>query len=115
MQLPVMDPAQRYGEFVTHLAPKGARFGIAQMMCVRWCSPAQEARFGRDILQVPLVAPRASLGDREFLNGNPLGPLIGGRGNLGVSPGFRSPGFCRSCAAGDERSKVGHLGLGYAR
>jgi hypothetical protein len=45
MQRAVMDPAERHGELIAHLAPKGARLREPKMVRVGRSPGANKARF----------------------------------------------------------------------
>jgi len=56
MQLAMMAAAERDGEFVAHFETDGSGLGKAQMVRVRWLTPANQAGLGCDELQMSSVA-----------------------------------------------------------
>ena len=56
VDLAVVEPTHRHGELVADLSSESTRLGKAQVMRVRRCATAHEARLGRDEPAVILVA-----------------------------------------------------------
>jgi hypothetical protein len=84
MELSMVTPAQRDGEFVANPAAEGAQLGKSQMVCIRRPPPADEARLRRHEPEVRAVAVAAGFAQckRTFVdvpgNGIPH-PLFAGR------------------------------------
>ena len=66
MVVPVMGPAQRYGEFVADLAPHRAGLSEAQMVRVCGASPTNQTRLRRHELEMRFIAMPTRLADREL-------------------------------------------------
>ena len=65
MELAVVQAAERNGEFVAYLAPKGDLLGEAHVVRVGGLTPADEAGSGSDVLQMILVAVATHLPEGE--------------------------------------------------
>lgn len=66
MQLAVMAPAERNGEFVADLQTDRARLCKTQMVRIARCAAADQAGLGSDELQVRLVTQPLGFGDGEL-------------------------------------------------
>ena len=65
VELAMMGATERDGELVADLAAHGAWLGEADMVRVRRSDAAQQARLGRDVAQMLLVANAVGLWERE--------------------------------------------------
>ena len=65
MQLPMMPPAERDGEFVADLAPERAKLGKANVVRICGLPFTDQAALRRDEFQVVLVAKAARLRKRQ--------------------------------------------------
>ena len=65
MNITVMSAAQRHYEFVADLAAQRTRLHEAEVMGIRWRSPAHETGLLHDEPEMLLVAIATRLGDRE--------------------------------------------------
>ena len=66
MDLAVMTAAQRYGEFVTDLAPESGVLREAKVVGIRWLAPADQAGLLGDEFDVRLVPNSAWFGKGQF-------------------------------------------------
>ena len=79
MQLPMMASAKGNGEFIADFHADGAGLGEPQVMRIAGLPSTDQARLGRDEVEVRPVAYALWLGDRKDAFVDPTGRQIGGR------------------------------------
>ena len=85
MQLPMMASAKGDGEFVADFHADGARLGEPQVMRVAGLSSTDQARLGRNEVEVRPITYALWLRDRKGAFVDPTGRQIGGRRREGWS------------------------------